>query len=82
MSNSKKSKKGLLILGLLLMFGSIPSFIIANQKSKEAEEIRKLNEARAEVRESSANFNRTIGYVMLAGGAVLIVGGAAASMRK
>ena len=80
----KKNGFIFIVLGLLMMLGTLPSFYIASQKDKEAEVISRTNEARAKVHHDSANFNRTIGFVLLAGGAAVVIAGVVtcASRRK
>lgn len=78
----KKAGLKLIVLGLLMLFGALPSFFIASQKDKEAEVISRTNEARAKVHHDSANFNRTIGYVLLVGGAAVIIAGAVTSANR
>lgn len=78
----KKNGLLLIFLGILMMLGTLPSFYIASQKDKEAEVISRTNEARAKVHHDSANFNRTIGYVLLVGGAAVVIAGVVASAKK
>lgn len=73
--SENKNKKGnaLIACGIVMMLFSAPNFFFANQRMEEAKEIAKTNEARAKVAEDSAGFKRTIGFVLLAGGAVSLV---------
>lgn len=82
MRNPKKLGKNLLVLGIVLIIISIPNFIIANQKQAEAEVIRQTNELRAQVHEDSANFSRTLAYIMLAGGVISSICGLVTSRRN
>ena len=81
MRDSRKIGRNLLVLGIVLIIFSIPNFIIASQKSNEAEVIRQTNEARANARESSAGFNRTIAYLLLVGGVASLFFGVKVSRR-
>lgn len=78
----KKNGFIFIVLGLLMMLGTLPSFYIASQKDKEAEVISRTNEARAKVHHDSANFNRAIGFVLLAGGAAVIIAGVVTCANK
>ena len=82
MRDPRKLGRNLLVMGVLFIIFSIPNFFIASQKSEEADRIRQTNEARAQVREDSANFNRSIAYILLIGGAVSIVCGFVTSRRR
>lgn len=81
MSNPSKRRKILIAIGIACMINSLPVFLWASQKSKEADVIRQTNEVRAEVRESSARFNRTMGFMMLVGGAVVLIIGLASGHK-
>lgn len=76
MSNSKKKKGNALIaFGIVLMLASVPFFVMASQKSAEAKERAKVNEAAGKIIEESANTKRILGYGSIAVGAVALVFG-------
>ncbi len=75
MRDYKKLGRNLLVFGITLILITPLLFFNANQKDKEAEIIRQTNEVRADVRKSNANFNRTIAFIMLAGGTLSIIFG-------
>lgn len=75
MKDFKKRGKRLIVVGITMILLSIPNFYMASQSKAEADEIRKTNEARAELREEKASFNKTFALILICGGIISIAGG-------